>query len=171
MREGRKPLTAKGVVVLALLGALLFAGKMAMALIPNIEPVSLLVMVYTVVYGGRALYPIYVYVGMECLIWGINLWSLSYLYVWAILALAAWLLRRMERPLGWAILSGAFGMSFGALCALLYVPVNWEYALTWWLAGIPFDAMHCAGNFVLALALFKPCRALLTKLSKRAGLI
>ena len=41
-------------IVLALLGALMFAAKMALAALPNIEPVSLLVTVYTVVYGKKA---------------------------------------------------------------------------------------------------------------------
>ena len=54
--------------VLALLGALMFGAKMAMAALPNIEPVSLLVLVYTVVFGKKALGPIYVYVLLEILI-------------------------------------------------------------------------------------------------------
>ena len=106
--------------MLALLGAVLFVAKMAMAWLPNIEPVSLLVMVYTVVFGRRALYPIYIYVALECMVWGFNYWTVSYLYVWAVLALLAWLLRGMESGVGWAVLSGAFGLCFGALNALVY---------------------------------------------------
>ena len=67
--------------VLALLGALMFAAKMAMAALPNIEPVSLLVLVYTAVFGKKALKPICVYVLMEFLVWGLGLWNLNYLYV------------------------------------------------------------------------------------------
>ena len=67
---GSGRLDVRGVVVLALLGAVLFVAKMAMAWLPNIEPVSLLVMVYTVVFGRRALYPIYIYVALECMVWG-----------------------------------------------------------------------------------------------------
>lgn len=167
-----KRLNARGVVVLGLLGAVLFVAKLSMAALPNIEPVSLLVMVYTVVFGRRALYPIYIYVALECLIFGVNFWTISYLYVWAFLALLTWLLRGMERPLGWAVLSGAFGLSFGAQCALVYLAAGgWKAALSWWITGIPFDALHCAGNFVMALVLFKPCRTLLTKLSKQIGLL
>ena len=81
------------------------------------------------------------------------------------LALAAWFLRRMESPVGWAILSGAFGLSFGALCALAYwAAEGWTFALSWWLSSIPFDLLHGAGNFALALVLFKPCKAVLTRL-------
>ena len=172
MRADRARLSAKHVVVLGLLGGILFAGKMVLAALPNVEPVSLLVMVYAVVYGRRALYPIYVYVALECLIWGLNIWSISYLYVWAILAGVAWLLRGMQSRLGWAILAGAFVLCFGALCALPYLAVGrWAFALSWWIAGLPYDIVHCAGNFALALVLFSPCRRLLTRLSQEIGMI
>lgn len=151
-----------------LLGAVLFVAKTALAFLPNIEPVTLLVMVYASVLGWRALCPVYVYVVLEYLIWGFGLWSACYLYVWAVLALAAILMRKMESPVGWAVLGGAYGLCFGALCALVYwVSGGWQFALSWWIQGIPFDALHCAGNFVMALALFRPCRRVLTRLLDR----
>ena len=169
---GSGRLDVRGVVVRALLGAVLFVAKMAMAWLPNIEPVSLLVMVYTVVFGRRALYPIYIYVALECMVWGFNYWTISYLYVWAVLALLAWLLRGMESGVGWAVLSGAFGLCFGALNALVYWAAGgWAFAVSWWVMGIPYDALHCAGNFVMALVLFAPCRKVLTRLSRQVGLI
>lgn len=159
-------MTAREIVILGLLGAMLFVCKLALAWLPNIEPVSLLVMVYVAVFGRKALFPIYIYVGLECLTWGFNVWSLCYLYVWAVLALGAYLLRRMESPLGWAVLSGAFGLFFGTLCALLYlVWGGWAFAFSWWVSGIPFDLLHCASNFIMALVLFKPCKKVLARLA------
>ena len=154
-------------VLLALLGALLWVSKMALAMLPNIEPVSLLLIVYTVVLGWKALIPLYVYVVMELLIWGIGFWSICYTYVWLVLVLLAMLFRRMDSPLGWAVLSGAFGLSFGALCALVYwVTGGWAFALSWWVSGIPFDLLHCAGNFAAALVLYRPCTKVLTRLMR-----
>lgn len=162
------PLSARDIVLYGLLGAVLFVAKTALAFLPNIEPVTLLVMVYASVLGWRALCPVYVYVVLEYMIWGFGLWSACYLYVWAVLALAAILMRKMESPIGWAVLGGAYGLCFGALCALVYwVSGGWQFALSWWIQGIPFDALHCAGNFVMALALFRPCRRVLTRLLDR----
>ena len=162
---GRNGLRAKDVVLLGLLGGLMFAAKMAMAGLPNIEPVSLLVMLYAAALGRRALYPIYIYVGLELCIWGLSLWCINYLYVWLILYLAARGLREMRAPLGWALLSGTFGLLFGLLCAPVYlVSGGWAFALSWWISGIPFDLAHSAGNFVLALVLLTPLRRLLDKL-------
>lgn len=160
-----------GMLILSQLGVLMFVLKMAMASLPNIEPISLLVMVYAVTLGPWALAPIYIYVFLEWAIWGLNTWSICYIYVWTVLWLAAWLLRKMESKLGWAVLGAAFGLLFGALCAIVYVFIGGvHYALTWWISGVPFDAVHCAGNFVIVLVLFTPLRRLLDRLLKKTGL-
>ena len=160
-------LTLREIALFGILGALTFGAKVAMSFLPNIEPVSLLVMLYAVVFGRKCLYPIYLYVLLEILFYGIQLWNINYMYVWLILALGAWLLRKSEEPLAFAILSGAFGLFFGALCAPVYLFSGGPaFMVSWWISGIPFDAMHCAGNFVMALVLFKPLRRLTEKLYK-----
>lgn len=157
-------------VLLSQLGVLLFVLKIAMAGLPNIEPVSLLVMVYTVTLGRWALVPIYLYVALEYIVWGLNLWSICYLYIWLFLWILSWLLRKMDSALGWAVLSGAFGMCFGFLCALVYIPVDgWAFAFSWWISGIPFDALHCAGNFFMALVLFSPLKKWMGKALQKIG--
>ena len=158
------------ITLFGVLGAITFALQMAMSGLPNIEPVSLLVMVYAVVFGKKCLYPIYVFVVMEVLFYGIQMWNINYLYVWAVLALAAWWLRDMKHPLAWAVLSAVFGLLFGALCAPVYLFSGGPgYAVSWWISGIPYDLAHCGGNFVMALLLFVPLRNLLTKLYARMG--
>ena len=158
-------MTTRKLVALSLLAAVMVGLQVALAALPNIEAVSLLVMVYTVVLGSGVAYILAVFVVLEMLLWGVHTWVLSYLYVWAVLAALAWLLRRMESRLGWALLSGAYGLSFGALCALVYLPVGgWRMFAATWVAGIPFDLLHCGGNFVMALLLFRPCRRVLALL-------
>ena len=158
-------ISVRELTLFGLLGAMTFGAKFVMSGLPNIEPVSLMVMLFAVVFGKKALYPIYVYVLMEILIFGIQLWNINYMYVWLILAAAAWFLRRMTHPLGWALLSGVFGLLFGLLCAPVYLFSGGPaFALSWWLSGIPFDITHCAGNFVIALVLFNPLRRLLDRL-------
>ena len=145
-----------------------FAAKAAMAALPNIEPVSLLVMLFAVTFGKKAVFPIFAYVLLEFALYGLHLWSVNYLYVWLVLAFAAWMLRDMKSSLGWAMLSGGFGLLFGALCAPVYLLTGGPaFALSWWISGIPFDLLHCAGNFAMALALFTPLRTLLDRLCHR----
>lgn len=158
-------LTLKEIALFGMLGALTFGAKVAMSGLANIEPVSLLVMVYAVVLGRKCLYPIYLYVLLEILLYGLGTWNVMYLYIWAILALGAWMMRWVHTPIAWALLSGSFGLCFGALCA----PVDFfigdlGFVISKWASGIPFDIAHCAGNFVIALVLFAPVRRLLGKL-------
>ena len=150
---------------MSLLACITFAAKFAMSGLPNIEPVSLMIMLMTVTYGKKALYPIYVYVLLELLFYGLNLWNLVYLYIWLFLAVPAYLLRKMEGRLGWAVLSGGFGLLFGLLCSPVYIAAGgWYMAVSAWISGIPYDLVHCAGNFIIALVLFRPLRELLQKL-------
>ena len=160
--------TLAELALFGILGALTFGLKVVMAGLPNIEPVSLMVMLFAVTFGRKALYPIYVYVLLEFLLYVFGPWSVNYLYIWAVLAGMAWLLRRENRPLAWALLSGGYGLLFGALCAPVDVFIGGiGYAVGRWASGIPYDLLHGAGNFVIALALFIPLRRLMERLYQR----
>jgi energy-coupling factor transport system substrate-specific component len=82
--------------------------------------------------------------------------------------MGAWMMRNVQQPLAWALLGAVFGLFFGALCAPVYLFTGGPaVALSWWISGIPFDLLHCGGNFVMVLVLFKPLRRLLTTLYTR----
>lgn len=154
---------SRRVVLSALLAAVMMALKMAMAVLPNIEPVSLLIMVYALVLGRQVFYIVFTYIFLEGLVFGFGLWWAGYLYIWPLWAGAVLLLRRggEKPPLLWAAASGAFGLSFGALDALPYLAGGPWAAFSRWAAGIPFDLLHCGGNFFLALFLAQPLRRVL----------
>lgn len=164
-------LDLRQIVLFGILGAMTFAAKWVMSGLPNIEPVSLMVMLFAVVFGGKCIYPITVYVAMEFLMYGLGTWNIYYLYIWLILALGAWLMRKSTLRLAWAMLSGGFGLLFGAFCGIADVFIGGPaYAIAKWTSGIPFDIAHCVGNFVIALLLFMPMRKLLEKLYARLHL-
>lgn len=158
-------LTLFQVALFGILGGLTFAAKFAMSFLPNIEPSSLMIMLFAVVFGWKGLFPTYVYIALEILIFGISAWSLPYLYIWLILFIAARLMHKATHPVAWALLSGVFGLLFGVLS----LPSHWllsgfAASVAWVISGIPYDIAHCAGNFVIALVLFVPLRRLLEKL-------
>ena len=158
-------LTIREMILFGMLGAMTFALKVAMAALPNIEPVSLTLLIYAVVFGWKALYPTYIYVIMEILYFGLGTWNICYFYVWPVLVVAGICMKKMQSSLGWAVLSGAFGLAFGALCGIVDIFIGgFGYAVTKWVSGIPFDISHCVGNFMLALILFVPLRNLVEKL-------
>ena len=105
-------LTIREICLFGILGALTFGAKYVMSWMPNIEPVSLMVMLFAVTFGIKGLFPVYLYVLLEILFYGLGSWNINYLYVGAILAILALVMRKMETPLGWAMLSGVFGLFF-----------------------------------------------------------
>lgn len=148
-----------------MLGALTFGAKVAMSWLPNIEPVTLFIMLFAAVFGLKSLYIVFVYVLLEISVYGIGTWNIMYLYVWPLLALAAYWMRKQTHVFPWALLAGVFGLAFGALCAPVdFLLGDFWYVVTKWTAGIGFDILHCAGNFALTLAAFYPLRKLLTRL-------
>ena len=161
----RTELTLTQIALFGMLGALTFGMKVAMAGLPNIEPVSLLVMLFAVVFGWKGLYPVYLYVMMEVLLYGLGFWNINYLYVWLILFLGAMAMKKLKNPIWWALLSGLFGICFGLFCSPVYAVVfGWKYAIRWTAMGLAYDIPHAVGNFFIALFLFVPLRKLLTTL-------
>ncbi len=154
-------------VILSLLGALLVVVKEPMAWLPNIELVSLLLILYARVYGFQAFYPLYLFVALEGLLYGLSDWFFNYLYVWAVLLTVACIFRHQTSPWVWAIISGFFGLCFGGLCSLWYLVVaNPAYMFTYWIQGLWFDIVHCVGNFLLARLLVEPLYRLLMRLNR-----
>lgn len=162
---------SRRVVLCGLLAALTAVLQVAMSPLPNIEPVSLLILVYALVFGRDVFYIVFTFILLEGLVFGFHLWWFSYLYAWPLWALAVlWIGRGQERsPLTWAAACGAFGLSFGALFALPYLAGGPWAALSYWIAGIPFDLLHCAGNFCLTLALEGPLYRALARMRDRMG--
>ena len=59
-----------------MLGALMYASKVAMEVLPNVHLLGVFVVAMTVVYRKKALYPIYTYVFLNGLMEGVSLWWL-----------------------------------------------------------------------------------------------
>ncbi|MPM50940.1 hypothetical protein SDC9_97686 [bioreactor metagenome] len=143
--------------------------QVALSFLPNIELVSFLVMLYVSVYGMRSLWAIYVFVAVEGVLYPFGLWWISYLYIWTLLAVASYIFRSAQSPLVWAIISGTFGLLFGALCAIPYIFIGgFAMAFSYWVNGIAFDLPHCIGNFIIALVLMNPAKKLIMKLDNKS---
>ena len=146
-------------VLSGLMGALLVVSKQAMSGLPNLEPVSLLIILFALELPRETPGAITVFILLQGVLYGFGLWWVMYLYVWYLLALLAWLLRRMDYAFFWAVLSGLYGLCFGGLCAAVYLFAKTPaFALSWWLSGLSYDALHGVGNFVLMLLLYRPLR-------------
>lgn len=159
-------ISAKDIALIGMMIATIEIAKVTMAALPNIELTSFLIILYTLYFGKRILFVIPAFILLEGCMYGFGLWWIMYLYAWPLLALIVHLFRRQESAWFWSIVSGAFGLSFGALCAIPYLFLSGPGgAFGWWVAGIPFDVIHCISNFIICLVLFAPVRTAMKKIS------
>ena len=159
--------------VFAMFGALMYASKEIMAVLPNIHLLGMFTMLLTVVYRSRALCPIYIYALLEGLTWGFPTWWPPHLYVWTILWGVTMLLPknmpdRAAMPV-YAAVCALHGLAYGTLYApwqALAFGLGWEGTIAWIIAGLPFDAVHAAGNLAAGL-MIRPLSRLLARLNAR----
>lgn len=148
------------VVILAFLSSLLTVGKFALSSIPNVEIVTFLFILYTVVFGvRRTLIIAFVFTTIEILIWGLGIWTIGYYLFWPLLiCLTACLPRRLHNVWGYTLLAGAFGFFFGLLFAIYSAPLTNISIWLYWMNGIMFDIVHMVGNVVVMFVLYMPGR-------------
>lgn len=148
-------LTIRETAVFGMLGAVMYASKILMEMLPNIHLLGVLIVAYTVVYRKKALYPIYVYVILNGVFCGFATWWVPYLYVWTVLWGAVMLLPRSMpkgiRPVVYMAVCAAHGFLFGTLYApaqaLLY-GLSFKGMIAWIAAGLPMDCIHGVSNFL-----------------------
>jgi len=151
-------------------GAIMFVSKFAMEGLPNIHPLTMLIVTLTVVYGIKALIPIYVYVFINGLFAGFGMWWLPYLYIWAVQCLITLIIpsnipdrfAAVVYPLLCAFLGLTFGVMYAPAQAAIF-GFSFEQTVLWIASGISFDILHMGGNFVIGL-LVLPLSKLLRKL-------
>ena len=150
-------ITPLDIALVSIGSAMLFGLQVALRLLPNIEVVSLLIVLFALHFRHRTLFMIYIFVLLEGLVYGFGIWWVSYLYVWTILYLAAILLKKFSSPLLWAVFLGIYGLLFGSLTSIpTFLTLGAAAGLSYIVSGLYFDLLHCGGNFLLALLLYHP---------------
>jgi len=154
-----KKLSARDVAFMGMAVAIIEACKLVMQGLPNIEVTSFFVMLFTLVLGKKMLLVVPAFTLIEGCIYGFGIWWVMYLYAWPLLAFITWQVRKKDSVLLYSIISGVFGLFFGALCSIPYLFIGGPAMMfNWWIAGIPFDLIHGPSNFLIMLLLYKPVR-------------
>lgn len=154
---------ARTVAFVGVMAATLECAKLVLAVLPNIEVVSLLCAIFGYVFGISGVIAAVVFVFIEPLIWGFGPWFFTYIIYWPMLAFLFMMLAGRGVKNRWIITGIALLMTlgFGVLSAvfdsIFYIGIN-EYYLKnlaiYYLRGLPFYALQLACNAVLFTTLF-----------------
>ena len=167
------PQSAKEVTVIATLAAAAAAGRVLMAPVPDVQPVTVIVVATGVALGARA----GIGVGAAAafvsnFFLGQGLWTPWQMLAWggcgAVGALAAPLLRRR---IPFAVTCCLLGFAFGFVLDIWnwygFYPHTWPSFVARQATGLPFDVAHATGNLALALAAGPELRRLLERYGRR----
>lgn len=165
MTDHTRKLTVREIALMGVMTAMLEVAVHIMAPLPNVEPVTLLVILYSLFFGPKVFYILAAYLLFEGCWYGFGLWWIMYTYIWPLLAILTCIFRKKDSLWFWCLLSGSFGLFFGALSSIPYFFIGGPAAaFAYWVAGIPFDLIHCVSNAVLCLVLFVPLNHILKQL-------
>lgn len=156
-----------------MLGALMFASKIIMEILPNVHLLGMLTMTYTIAFRSKALIAIYVYVFLNGLYAGFSPWWVPYLYVWTVLwGITMLLPKKMPKGIAMAVypvICSLHGFAFGSLYApaqAIMFGLDFKQTLAWIAAGLPWDVIHGVSNLCVGVLIY-PLSQLLKKLAKK----
>ena len=183
MKANKTKYSAALIAVSAMYAALLVGGKEALAALPNIEVVTILIAVCAYVWGPAVVFPaVNVFIAVDIAIWGVNTWIISYFIHWNFVALIFWLMsklpfRRNVFRVALAVFAATvLTVCFGVLTSFVDVMVG--YAGGFWVnfenvfgrfavmyaAGVWFFVTQTVCNVLLFAVAFLP----LVKLNQKA---
>jgi energy-coupling factor transport system substrate-specific component len=158
-------MSIKDISLIGMFGAILVASQVALSFLPNVELVTLLIIIFTLILKKKTLYVIGIFIIIEGMIFGFGLWWINYLYIWFVLYLIVRIFHKEKSPIIYSLIAGFYGLFYGALCAIPYffmglsggtIGSGLQFAFSYWISGIPFDIVHGISNFFVTLILFKP---------------
>lgn len=175
MSNTKGKIKAIDIAMIGMMIAVLEVLKTALMHIPNVEVVTFLIIIFTIYFGRKMFYVIPAFVLIEGVIFGFGIWWVMYIYIWPLIAIIAWIFRKNESPFFWAIVSGLYGLLYGFFCSVPYFVIGAvdgglaggiSSAITWWIAGIPYDLIHGVSNFIIMIIFFRPMKMVMNKVCR-----
>jgi len=162
-RSNKAVSAAYSVALVGIMAATVECGKLALASIPNVEVVTLLLAIYGYVFGWLGVVSAVVFVCIEPIIWGFGSWVVSYFIYWPAVALVFMLLRatRVKNRFVLASIAVIMTVFFGVLTSLVDVGLfmgrfdRFFYRFgIYYMRGIPFYVTQVVCNAVLFVTVF-----------------
>lgn len=163
MANFHKGNAARFAALVGIMAATLECGKLALAVIPNVEIVTVLTALYGYCFGAAGVVAAFVFVTIEPWIWGFGSWLISYYIYWPLVSAVFLVLGKIRMKNRFVITGAAILLTlfFGVLTSLVDVGLftgsfdNFWYRFgIYYMRGIGFYAIQLAFNAAVFVALF-----------------
>ena len=159
------------------MAAAIECAKVVLMALPNIEVVTLLIAVFSFVFGWQGVLATVIFVAVEPLIWGFGTWVISYFIYWPLVAVVFLLLGRVRfkrRAVKVVVATAAallLTLFFGVLTSFVDVGLFsgrfdnlFARFAVYYARGVVFYALQLATNAVVFPILFHPMTTKLYKM-------
>ena len=162
LKEKRPPFNARTIALVAIMTATIEVAKLVLAVLPNIEVVTLLCALYGYVFGWYGVLAAGLFVCLEPMIWPIGTWVATYFIYWPLVAMVFMLLSRAKIKGRLPLTATALGLTifFGVLSSAIDATV-YGFTVSYfknfvlnYIRGIPFYFNHIICNAAVFPTLF-----------------
>lgn len=161
-------MSVKKIVFASLCACICVVSKEMLSFLPNIELVTFLLMLYSLVFPFSFSFVVSVIFNfIEIILYGMGIWTIAYFIAWPLLVCVTYFFRNIlsKNKDYMALTAGVFGLSFGTLCAIPYLFIGGFHAFySYILSGLLFDVVHMTGNYIIMLVLFEPMYKLMKQI-------
>lgn len=179
--EGRKP-QARELVIIAVMCAIVIAGRSVFAPLPQIKPVLALVIISGVAFGAESGFMVgAVTMLVSNIYFGQGAWTPWQMFAAGIIGFIAGILfqkgflRRSRGALcvfGFIVTIAFYGLIMNfATIVLTRVPITWESVLSFYAQGLPFDIIHAFSTSAVLFFAAEPMLEKLDRVKTKYGLL
>ena len=152
--------------LLAIFAAVAVVGRSLFAFLPNVQPVTAIIIICGILLGpGAAIILSLLVTFLSNMLLGMGIWTVWQIISWALIGLISGMIGKYvkEIPVFYLVIFGVFsGYLYGLIISLVTFQATgkfWPY----YLVGLPFDTYHAIGNGVFILILYPLIKYLLKK--------
>ncbi|MFD2762262.1 ECF transporter S component [Lentibacillus juripiscarius] len=164
-----KQMSTYKLTLLALLAALAVVGRSAFAFLPNVQPVTSLVIICGLLLGPvAAILLALLTTFLSNMLLGMGIWTIWQVVSWALIGLISGLIGKYPRrvPIYVIVLFAVFsGYLYGFIISLTAYSISGSF-LPYYLSGLIFDTNHAIGNGIFIILLYPMISYFFTKYAK-----
>ena len=149
------------ITLIAMLAAISVVGRVAFQFLPNIQPVTTIIIISGFFLGTvPAILLAVLSTYLSNLFLGMGIWTIWQIVAWSLIGIGSGVLGKFSFTVKHPIISlttyAAFsGFFYGAIFAVTNYFIS-GYFVGYYLASLPFDFNHALGNVIFIILLYKP---------------
>ncbi|WP_249871896.1 ECF transporter S component [Oceanobacillus saliphilus] len=145
------------ITIIALLAAMAVAGRYAFQFIPNVQPVTALIIICGIILGPlSAMLLAFLTTFLSNMLMGMGVWTVWQIISWSIIGILSGVMSKFLKRVPFAVIV-LFAVFSGYLYGLIISLTNYQITGKFWpyyIAGLPFDTSHAIGNAVFIIFLY-----------------